>query len=182
MSHTRDKFSEAAFFHSKFVEHITLQPPLKPEVGFYLNAFVTSARSVLWIMRWEYSQVPGWESWFKGGEQGLSDEEKSLLQRFTALRNQSQKRKQIAPELLPMLVANLVPVSSLPVNPFGDSLPPGPGTWYTMSYSPPAGVIWLTVVQQQEIRASCEHYLGFLGRVVGECENQFGVPTTSPTE
>jgi len=128
-------------------------------------------------MHWEYDKVAGWKEWFAA--KGTNDEEQALFKRFKDLRNTSQKKRPITPEQVSMLVANLVPVSSMPGNPFGDQLPQGDGTWYVPSYNPPAGVIWFTVVAQQEIRVSCERYLAFLERIVAECERLFGVPQTS---
>ena len=127
------------------------------------------------VTRWEYSKVPGWDAWYKS--EPTSKEEDDLFRRFRNLRNQSQKQRPVTPELTPLLVANLVPVAALPGNPLGDKLPPsGSGEWYALSYAPPAGVIWMTVVDGQEIAASCKTYLEFLEKVVGRCEARFGTP------
>jgi hypothetical protein len=175
LSYTHQRLAEAKFFYSNFVDLLPLQPPLTPESGYYLNAFLASARSVCWVMRCEYSKITDWETWYENGK--TTEEEKRVLKRISDLRNQSQKQKPIEPELVPMLVADLVPLTSLPQNQLGDALlPDDPENWCTFSYNPSAGAIWVTVVENQEIRTSCERYLEFLERIVAECEEKFGVP------
>lgn len=86
MSHTSDKLAEAGFFLAKLDEtHGT------KEFDYYLNAFIASARSVLWVMRAEYSKKEGWEAWYQAKEP--TDEEARLLRLTRELRNTSEKVK-----------------------------------------------------------------------------------------
>ena len=56
-SNTKLKLKEALFFLQKMETHVDIEP----DFDFYLNAFVSSSRSVKWIMNKEYSKVEGWE-------------------------------------------------------------------------------------------------------------------------
>jgi hypothetical protein len=52
---TRFKLEEARFFHAHLEKHWRHLS----HVDFYLSAFVSAARSVTWVMRYEYGQRPG---------------------------------------------------------------------------------------------------------------------------
>src|SRR5215831_1694870 len=88
MSRTTRKLDEASFFLG-FLER-------KPhgvewlEFHYYLSAFVSAARSVLWIMRAEYSHVPGWQEWYDAKE--ATPEEQRLLNAFNQIRVRSVKK------------------------------------------------------------------------------------------
>ncbi len=75
-------------------QHLADESPPVPKFLYYLSAFVSSARSVPWVMRSEYAEVPGWERWFEGEEQLV--EEQELLDSFTNLPLPSE-----GPEALP---------------------------------------------------------------------------------
>ena len=85
---TQRKLDEAQFFLFNLKEvHIN------PEFDYFLSAFLSSARSVLWIMRFEYGGVYGWEKWFVG--LSASETEDFLLKTMTNLRNENLKVRPI---------------------------------------------------------------------------------------
>lgn len=56
---------------------------------FNLSAFVSAARSVLWIMRSEYSDLVEWEAWFKTKTPNL--EEQQFIKTISDIRNKNLK-------------------------------------------------------------------------------------------
>lgn len=85
MSHTRRKFDEANFFLQRMGTHFSDHP----EFDYYLNAFISSARSVLWVMRTEYHAVDGWENWFSTKQ--VAADEQELLRKVNDIRVRSVK-------------------------------------------------------------------------------------------
>ena len=75
MSRTRAKLNEARFFlgelertYYEYVERLELlskNNPEPPVCQYYLSAFISSARSVMWVMRSEYQNLGGWEEWYQ---------------------------------------------------------------------------------------------------------------------
>jgi hypothetical protein len=91
MNQTTAKLEEAKFFLIKMKESKSIDP----DFTHYLNAFISSARSVTWVMRAEYSKVSGWEEWYK--QYPLSTEENQLLNAFNDARISSQKIAPVVP-------------------------------------------------------------------------------------
>lgn len=82
---TEYKLEEARFFLAYLEQHWNQMP----HVDFYLSAFVSAARSVTWIMRAEFSVVPGWEQWFEGRKP--SREIRDLLKKMNDVRVRTVK-------------------------------------------------------------------------------------------
>ena len=61
MSKTSEKLDEAGFFLKQLEANYFVHPALL----YFTSAFISSARSVLWIMRNEYHDIEGWESWYE---------------------------------------------------------------------------------------------------------------------
>jgi hypothetical protein len=70
MTATERKLDEAQYFLEQLEKHY-------PYFDYILSAFISAARSVSWVMRYEYSKVEGWEKWFS--ESKISEKEKELL-------------------------------------------------------------------------------------------------------
>jgi len=87
MSRTRDKLEEAHFFLQKLKEHYAQQP----DVDYYLSAFISSSRSVIWVMRSEYSNIRGWRDWYNYREPTL--EESIFLKSINEVRIRSEKKE-----------------------------------------------------------------------------------------
>ena len=62
---------------------------IEPDFNHYLNAFITSARAVKWIMNKEYSNIQGWKEWDKN--LSLRNDKRDILKMITKIRNISQK-------------------------------------------------------------------------------------------
>lgn len=60
ISRTDFKLQEAKFFFL----HLERDWRHIPNFEFFLSAFVSAARSVTWVMRYEYGKLVGWEDWF----------------------------------------------------------------------------------------------------------------------
>ena len=87
MSRTRDKLEEAHFFLQKLKEHYAQQP----DVDYYLSAFISSSRSVIWVMQSEYSNIRGWRDWYNSREPTL--EESIFLKSINEVRIRSEKKE-----------------------------------------------------------------------------------------
>jgi hypothetical protein len=85
MSKTVNKLKEARFFLEQLEKHYRETP----EVVYFLSAFISSARSVTWVMRSEYHKVAGWVEWYES--QKPNDSEKELLKNVTEFRNKAIK-------------------------------------------------------------------------------------------
>lgn len=92
MSKTKERLNESHFFLKEFNENYFNQP----QCVYFLNAFIASSRSVLWIMRNEYGKIDGWKEWYELKQP--KKEEKDFLKKITVLRNRSQKREPIKPD------------------------------------------------------------------------------------
>ena len=102
MRHTRHKLDEADFFLKKLDEHyydhandLSRGEVSPPTFSYYLSAFVSSTRSVTWVMRHEYNDIPGWREWY---DANVPDEEQRvLLKIFNHLRVRSEKTEPLIP-------------------------------------------------------------------------------------
>lgn len=87
MKNTKLKIEEAEYFLSQ----MTRKNRGSKTFNFYLNAFVSSARSITWILRFEFSSSVNWKSWYDS--KMPNQEEKLLLKYFNDLRIESVKVK-----------------------------------------------------------------------------------------
>lgn len=85
MRDTEYKIDESKFFLEKLKESKDIQP----QFNYYLNAFISSARSVLWIMNKEYNKVEGWRSWYD--KKAVKKDDAIILKGITDMRNRSLK-------------------------------------------------------------------------------------------
>lgn len=86
---TRFKLEEARFFH----QHLKKHWRQVPHYEFYLSAFVSAARSVTWVMKFEYGRRPGWQAWFD--ERQPPSHMRDLLRKMNDLRVRSTKSEPI---------------------------------------------------------------------------------------
>lgn len=85
VTRTQYKLEEARFFMSHLEKHWRHLP----QVDFYLSAFVSAARSVTWVMRAEFSSVPGWEQWYDAKKPSSAIQE--LLKKMNDVRVRATK-------------------------------------------------------------------------------------------
>lgn len=99
MTNTRDKFNEAIFCLK--LMKTTLSSPHstiaqgRDEFRYALNLFLSSARSVTWIMKSEFDKVPGFDSWYAGKEAQMKSD--STMKFLLDQRNISLKQRPIQP-------------------------------------------------------------------------------------
>ena len=86
-SNTRMRLKEALFFLQKMETNFDKDP----DFDFYLNAFISSSRSVKWIMNKEYSKKVGWDEWNRRFSQTV--DETKFLKKTKDLRNISLKEE-----------------------------------------------------------------------------------------
>jgi hypothetical protein len=85
MTNTQHKLNEASFFLGKLEQDYLKHP----DFDYYLSAFISSARSVLWIMRSEYHTIEGWEDWYISKKP--DQDEELFLKRVNEIRVRSEK-------------------------------------------------------------------------------------------
>lgn len=62
-----------------------------PEFNYFLNAYISSARSVLWIMQNEFKHIDGWREWYDSFSE--TEDMKALLKGIVDMRNRSLKQQ-----------------------------------------------------------------------------------------
>lgn len=139
-------------------------------MGYYLNAFISAARTVRWVMNCEYDLIGGFADWAKNTS--ATEEEQDLLDRFKALRNRTQKRGPLRPTIHSLVIPYLAPIAW----PGGGPDNKGSGQWYVPSVSAGFQIRRLVGLDGREIWQSCHNYWEYLQRLVDECEAKFGIP------
>ena len=89
MSKIKDKLNESNFFLVQLEKYYNNYP----EFDYFLNAFITSSRSISWIMRNEFGKISRWEKWYNS--QKLTEDEEKFLKNISELRNRSQKKEPV---------------------------------------------------------------------------------------
>jgi hypothetical protein len=93
-SKTQLKLQEALFFLEKMEEFYTVNP----DFDYYFNAFISSGRSVTFVMQKEYSKIQGFEEWYEN--RVLNEKENTLLKKLSIdLRNTSIHLKSLTTTL-----------------------------------------------------------------------------------
>lgn len=87
---TKRKLEEAKFF----LEQLKANYGKAKKFDFYLSAYISSARSVLWVMKSEYGKVPSWKAWYES--QKPDDEERALLKGTNKIRTRVVKREPLS--------------------------------------------------------------------------------------
>lgn len=97
LNYTIDKLNEAEFFLNNLKKHKNIFP----EFDYYLNAFVSSARSILWIMKFEYGSNNKWRDWYNN--KTTSESEDILLRGIKNMRNRSIKQAPLKTKKYPVM-------------------------------------------------------------------------------
>jgi hypothetical protein len=89
---TRRKLREARFFHQHLMNlRHGKSATYEPEAfGYYFSAFMSAARSVLWVLHHE--EKTKWEAWEPTWKATLNDEERKFLRFTNQLRTAEVKR------------------------------------------------------------------------------------------
>lgn len=80
------RLKEAAFFLAEMDKNYMKSV----NFFYYLSAFILHSRTVLWVMKKEYTKVDGFKEWYDSKE--ATKGEKELLKRLTKLRNDAEKK------------------------------------------------------------------------------------------
>lgn len=179
---TRWKLDEASFFLKKVEEHyydhlhgMFEEEHRPPTLSFYLSAFVGAARSVTWVMRYEYVAVAGWDDWFKNLE--ATPAQSSLLKLFNDLRVRSAKMEPLPIGQSLTFVGDpnarardsRMPRFRISVSSVDDPLK-------VVELGEVAAFMWtLDELDGEDLLPACKEYVHFLSSVVDECEAKFGI-------
>jgi hypothetical protein len=178
-SQTHFKLAEASFFLLKAAENSRNVP----DFDFYLSAFFAAARSVTWVMKAEYGDVPGWTEWYDGKQPDARTE--GLLRKIADLRNRSQKFQPIKtrttptlniPSVTPEVMEALSEAKEIRLDPvdarneeffiWADGKRIAAGRLKEAKHE-------LREFPGEHALAPCERYIEFLHEVVAECESKF---------
>ena len=182
MSFTRSKVEEARFF----LGHMEKARTKLPDFDYFLNAFIGSARSVLWVMRAEYQEITGWKQWYDGKQ--LSPKEKAFFASINEVRTRSVKLGTLAADLVAIvdIPSTGNPAAFLPTNvPGRVELIPLDGSERTKGIlkARPAvafGTLKATHLKidefpDEDIASVCRRYLQRLESLVDECEKTYAL-------
>jgi hypothetical protein len=193
MSRARRKLEEAEFFLERLRENYGKVK----KFDWYLSAFISSSRSVTWVVRSEYSRVPGWRDWWKELGKATDADEISLLKGTNMVRIRTEKREPLHTDT--KVVAKQIRVPKEQVERFRafmervrdqkvvvslagtmgkDAVLQMTAGDETFAY-PVAEVLMdrrLPELPDTDILQICERYYAALASVVGACEQKFGVP------
>ena len=87
-----DALNEAEYFYQKMEE----KAKIPTEFRFNLNAFISRARSVTWVLKKQYSKNPKFEVWYAKKEKEMKNDE--LMNFFKEARNISIKEHPLRPQ------------------------------------------------------------------------------------
>jgi hypothetical protein len=186
MTDTRDKLNETIFclklMKTTLSSHHATTTQGRDEFRYSLNLFLSSARSVTWIMKSEFDKVPGFDSWYADKEAKMRSD--STMRFLLEQRNISLKQKPIQPQgntkvsFTDYLTAS-DSISIVVTHADGteekfesQSEPPPPPkpsevtmeqSWYFSGL--PEG--------SNEVVATCEAHITKLEQLVNECESKF---------
>ncbi len=100
MTNTRDKLNEAIFCLNLMKEVLhglnATTEPGRDNFRHALNLFLSSARSITWIMKSEFDKVPGLESWYSAQETQMRSD--NTMRFLLEQRNISLKQRPIQPQ------------------------------------------------------------------------------------
>lgn len=71
---------------------------------YYLSAFILHSRTILWVMKKEYTKVDGFKEWYDSKE--ATKEEKELFGKITKLRNDAEKKGILATHIKASLIVS----------------------------------------------------------------------------
>jgi hypothetical protein len=83
MTRTRDKLNEAQYFLNRMEETQKSAnagtPSARDAFKYDLNAFITAARSVTYVMQKDFKRVPGFEDWYEVKQDEMRNDEVMLF-------------------------------------------------------------------------------------------------------
>jgi hypothetical protein len=198
MKLTEGKLDEAKFFltelekvYFEYVDNLVADESRPPTSQYYFSAFISSARSVMWVMRYEYHDIPGWEMWYDGLKAKRDREEIELLDKINGIRVRSEKR---SPLMLGVNIAFRSVAGDLPLE-IDETLPPQLQKRFNIkltklssdgeSIHPDAkpveaiatiGSFFLALEElpNEDVLKLCRSYLDFLTAMVSDCKKRFG--------
>jgi hypothetical protein len=189
MIHTERKLSEARFFLRKLSSVL----PKQPDSSYYLSAFLSSSRSILWIMRAEFSKIEGWQEWYSS--KTITSRQKVIFDLITELRNRNVKASPIESYSSPIFKfekQNLTSELREYLKKYGDKkhrfilekIEPGDYEQTNVEIDrvsiPLKDIkpgLFVSGYSSEEMTNLCKSYIMILSRLVRECVSQFGNPS-----
>jgi hypothetical protein len=186
MTDTRDKLNEAIFClklmrNTLSSSYATLEQG-RDEFRYALNLFLSSARSVTWIMKSEFDKVPGFDSWYADKEAKMRSD--STMKFLLEQRNISLKQKPVQPHgNTKITISEHLTVSDSWV--VIEHYPDGTQKKFESQSEPPLPPKPTEVTTEQswyfselpegnnEVVAVCEAHISKLEQLVNECESKF---------
>ena len=191
ITETEHKLKEAKYFLS-----LMRRGRKKAEqFDYLLNAFVSSARSVTWVMKAEFSKIDGWKSWYEGKKVDKSEEE--ILKLFNELRVGSTKRQSLRTHFLVELKVPKEVMSKslnhrlnrLKRKKLIITLSKNRGRSVRLDSKKISFPAYLTSARRavigfsdKDVLGLCLGYVDILKGLVGECMQQFGQHASKPKD
>lgn len=199
MNRTESKLEEARFFLSElertYYEYLEeFKGPLSkantpPKCQYYLSAFISSARSITWVMRSEYLHVNGWQEWYDSKKPNIDEE--VLLKKMNAIRVRSEKSNPLNLGYSIAFIENSTEISQPSLD---ESLSEWRGKRYHIKFerildkdesistkdrffqieAEISSFFWtIPEFPDKDILTICKQYFSFLETIVAECKSHF---------
>mgnify|MGYP000854142803 CR=1 FL=1 len=184
MKDTREKLDEAKFFLKEMKKNED-----NSSFDYYLSAFISSARSVIWIMRSEHSHLEKWKGWYDS--LSISSEEEVFLKKINGIRIRCEKIKPLqtkvaielslplgfeSKELEEFIKNNANTELEVDINETEDEYKPADVTDERASFQCMMSDVYKTIEDflNENVITVCERYLHWLERIVDEGERIIG--------
>ena len=183
VTRTQYKLEEARFF----LAHLEKDWRHVPQVDFYLSAFVSAARSVTWVMKAEFGDLPGWTQWYESKKP--SSAIRDLLKKMNEVRVRATKTEplktrtlanvtippeEVTPKVLAFLEAGAVGQVRLePIDPTNTVFSVKVDGEVLAKAHLKTSEHVLPEFQGRDSKDICREYLSELERLVSECQAKF---------
>lgn len=159
---TQKKLREAAYFLRSLNEESQKTVRNEPEAfEFYLNAFLSAARSVTFVLQWEEKEK--YDEWFETWSASRSEEDQALLSFMKDQRNYAEKRAGSEVNM----IWEYVPITKVRTDNHGH---PAYGFhWFGPPGTPEPRIglpVHFFTGDQRRVTSACERYMVILNELV----------------
>jgi hypothetical protein len=175
---TREKLLEVKYFLERMIETHTERNAFKCNLG----AFLSSARSVTWIMQKEFGKVPGFANWYTAQQSKMKADAKMKI--LDDQRDVTIHQKSISPRAhvnisITEHITVTDSVSVLIIRADGtverrNSMPPSPPTPPSKTEAMVEWRWYFNEIPDMDVITVCKEHTSKLESIVTECERLFG--------
>jgi hypothetical protein len=184
-SDTQDKFGEAAYFLDQMRRLQDAGEPFK----YSLNAFISAARSITYIMQTEYAERPGFTEWWTKKQTELRadpdmdmfNEKRVITIHKSSLRVRAEHKVEMTAIVRPRASLEITVIRADGRSERVTPREPFRRRWFRHlpRWRPYKVATWFfDDVPDRDLMSLCERHLAKLRAVVEECSSLFGSPSS----